>query len=164
MRQESTSLVRSCSECRFSYAKISVYPVELLNYNRPMTKYICIVVAAGMLAACEKKTETVTPAATPFVRNDDNYDNDEVEPDKFFADSVVLRIQELSPAKIGMKIAPCIPALLLFSATAFARIGETEAQIAKRYSEPTSGSRATKAYLRQRLVRHRHLRQWGQRD
>jgi hypothetical protein len=45
-----------------------------------------------------------------------------------------------------MKIAPCIPALLLFSATAFARIGETEAQIAKRYSEPTSGSRATKAY------------------
>jgi hypothetical protein len=46
--------------------KIGVYQLEFLRYNRPMTKYICVVLAAGMLAACEKETETVAPStATP---------------------------------------------------------------------------------------------------
>ena len=45
-----------------------------------------------------------------------------------------------------MKIPCCITALVLFGATAFARIGETEAQIQKRYGQPTSGSGATKTY------------------
>ena len=30
-----------------------------------MKKYICILAGAALLAACEQKTETVTPAATP---------------------------------------------------------------------------------------------------
>ena len=45
-----------------------------------------------------------------------------------------------------MKITYCIAALVLFGATAFARIGETGAQIQKRYGQPTSGSGATKTY------------------
>jgi hypothetical protein len=51
-----------------------------------------------------------------------------------------------------MKITCCITALVLFGATAFARIGETEAQIEKRYGEPTSGSRLTKTYSYKNLV------------
>lgn len=34
-----------------------------LNYL--MKKYICILAGAALLAACEQKTETVTPAASP---------------------------------------------------------------------------------------------------
>ncbi len=30
-----------------------------------MKKYICILAGAALLAACEQKTETVTPATTP---------------------------------------------------------------------------------------------------
>jgi uncharacterized lipoprotein YajG len=30
-----------------------------------MKKYICILIGAALLAACEQKTETVTPAASP---------------------------------------------------------------------------------------------------
>ena len=30
-----------------------------------MKKYICILAGAALLAACEQKTETVTPAASP---------------------------------------------------------------------------------------------------
>jgi hypothetical protein len=30
-----------------------------------MNKYICILASAALLAACEQKTETVTPAASP---------------------------------------------------------------------------------------------------
>ena len=30
-----------------------------------MKKYICILAGAALLAACEQKTETVAPAATP---------------------------------------------------------------------------------------------------
>src|SRR5438876_7898883 len=30
-----------------------------------MKKYICILASAALLAACEQKTETVTPAASP---------------------------------------------------------------------------------------------------
>jgi hypothetical protein len=51
-----------------------------------------------------------------------------------------------------MKITCCITALVLFGATAFARIGEAEAQIEKRYGEPTSGSRLTKRYSCKNLV------------
>jgi hypothetical protein len=51
-----------------------------------------------------------------------------------------------------MQIACCITALVLCGATAFARIGETEAQIEKRYGEPTSGSRLTKTYSYKNLV------------
>ena len=30
-----------------------------------MNKYICILASAALLAACEQKTETVTPSASP---------------------------------------------------------------------------------------------------
>ena len=40
----------------------------------------------------------------------------------------------------------CIAAVVLFGSAAFARIGETEAQIEKRYGQPTSGSHSTKTY------------------
>ncbi|MFN2540551.1 MAG: hypothetical protein ABR514_00075 [Chthoniobacterales bacterium] len=30
-----------------------------------MTKYICILASAALLVACEQKTETATPAASP---------------------------------------------------------------------------------------------------
>jgi hypothetical protein len=46
-----------------------------------------------------------------------------------------------------MKITCCVTALLLFGPTAFARIGETEAQIEKRYGQPTSSFRSTKGYF-----------------
>ena len=45
-----------------------------------------------------------------------------------------------------MRISCCIAALVLCGASAFARIGETGAQIQKRYGQPTSGSGATKTY------------------
>jgi uncharacterized lipoprotein YajG len=43
----------------------------LLNYSNvsfrtsTMKKYICILASAALLAACEQKTETTEPAATP---------------------------------------------------------------------------------------------------
>jgi hypothetical protein len=46
-----------------------------------------------------------------------------------------------------MKITCCVIALLLFGPTAFARIGETEGQIEKRYGQPTSSFRSTKRYF-----------------
>jgi hypothetical protein len=46
-----------------------------------------------------------------------------------------------------MKITCCVTALLLFSPTAFARIGETQAQIEKRYGQPTSSFRSTRGYF-----------------
>jgi hypothetical protein len=46
-----------------------------------------------------------------------------------------------------MKISVCITALAFFGATAFARIGETEAQIEKRYGRSISGSGLTKGYF-----------------
>jgi len=46
-----------------------------------------------------------------------------------------------------MKITCCITALVLLSATAFARIGETEAQIENRYGRSASSFRSTKRYL-----------------
>lgn len=45
-----------------------------------------------------------------------------------------------------MKVGCCISLLVLFGSIAFARLGETEAQIEKRYGRPTSGSRWTKTY------------------
>jgi hypothetical protein len=39
---------------------------QLKQYAFPnMKKYICILAGAALLAACEQKTETVAPAATP---------------------------------------------------------------------------------------------------
>jgi len=46
-----------------------------------------------------------------------------------------------------MKITCCITVLVLFSATAFARIGETEAQIENRYGRSTSSFRSTRGYF-----------------
>ena len=46
-----------------------------------------------------------------------------------------------------MKITCCITALVLFGATAFARIGETEAQIENRYGRSASSFRSTKQYF-----------------
>ena len=45
-----------------------------------------------------------------------------------------------------MQVGCSITALVLCAATAFARIGETQAQIEKRYGRPTSGSCWTKTY------------------
>jgi hypothetical protein len=50
-----------------------------------------------------------------------------------------------------MRITWYVTALLLFGATVFARTGETEAQIEKRYGRPTSGSRWTKTYSNKNL-------------
>ena len=46
-----------------------------------------------------------------------------------------------------MRIPCCIAALVLCGATAFARIGETEAQIEKRYGKPTPSSSSTRGYF-----------------
>jgi hypothetical protein len=47
--------------------KTALAAIDLLKqYASPiMKKYICILAGAALLAACEQKTETVTPAATP---------------------------------------------------------------------------------------------------
>ena len=45
-----------------------------------------------------------------------------------------------------MRIPCCIAALVLCGASAFARIGETEPQIEKRYGKPTPSSSPTKRY------------------
>lgn len=46
-----------------------------------------------------------------------------------------------------MRIPCCIAALVLYGATAFGRIGETETQIEKRYGKPTSNSSSTRSYF-----------------
>ena len=46
-----------------------------------------------------------------------------------------------------MKITWCISALVLFSATAFARIGETEVQIENRYGRSASSFHSTRGYF-----------------
>ena len=46
-----------------------------------------------------------------------------------------------------MRIPYCIAALVLCGASVFARIGETEAQIEKRYGKPTPSSSSTKGYF-----------------
>ncbi len=46
-----------------------------------------------------------------------------------------------------MRIPCCISALVLCVVSAFARIGETEAQIEKRYGKPTPSSSSTKGYF-----------------
>ena len=50
-----------------------------------------------------------------------------------------------------MRIPCCIAALVLCGTTAFGRIGETEAQIEKRYGKPTPSSSSTKAYFHRGL-------------
>jgi hypothetical protein len=47
--------------------KTALAAIDQLNqYASPiMKKYICILAGAALLAACEQKTETVTPATTP---------------------------------------------------------------------------------------------------
>jgi hypothetical protein len=51
-----------------------------------------------------------------------------------------------------MRIPCCIAALVLCGASAFGRIGETEAQIEKRYGKPTPSSSSTKAYFHRDLL------------
>ena len=46
-----------------------------------------------------------------------------------------------------MRILCCIAALVLCGATAFGRIGETEAQIEKRYGKPKFNSSSTRSYF-----------------
>jgi hypothetical protein len=46
-----------------------------------------------------------------------------------------------------MRIPCCIAALVLCGASTFARIGETEAQIEKRYGKPTFNSSSTRSYF-----------------
>jgi hypothetical protein len=46
-----------------------------------------------------------------------------------------------------MRILCCVGALVLCSATAFGRIGETGAQIEKRYGKPTPSSSSTRSYF-----------------
>ena len=46
-----------------------------------------------------------------------------------------------------MRIPCCIAALVLCGTTAFGRIGETEAQIEKRYGKPTPSSSSTRGYF-----------------
>ena len=50
-----------------SFQKTTLAAVDLLKQyaSSIMKKYICILAGAALLAACEQKTETVTPAATP---------------------------------------------------------------------------------------------------
>jgi hypothetical protein len=49
--------------------------LRLFNYSNvpfrtsTMKKYICILASAALLAACEQKTETTEPAATPTPTN-----------------------------------------------------------------------------------------------
>ena len=43
----------------------SIYPNIFLTYKSAMKKYICILASAALLAACEHKTETTEPAASP---------------------------------------------------------------------------------------------------
>src|SRR6476661_682715 len=43
---------------------LGITRVWVLNLKL-MKKYICILAGAALLAACEQKTETVTPAASP---------------------------------------------------------------------------------------------------
>ena len=45
-----------------------------------------------------------------------------------------------------MQLGCCITTLVLCGATAFARIGETDTQIEKRYGQATGGSGSSKAY------------------
>jgi uncharacterized lipoprotein YajG len=44
-----------------NYSITAVFRFELVT----MKKYICILASAALLAACEQKTETTEPAATP---------------------------------------------------------------------------------------------------
>ena len=46
-----------------------------------------------------------------------------------------------------MRVPCCIAALVLCGATAFGRIGETEAQIEKRYGKPKFNSSSTRGYF-----------------
>jgi uncharacterized lipoprotein YajG len=46
-------------------SKITIYLKTFLAYNAAMKKYVFVLVTAGVLAACEKKTETVTPGTSP---------------------------------------------------------------------------------------------------
>ena len=56
-----------CLENILRGPKTALAAIDLLKqYASPtMKKYICILAGAALLAACEQKTETVTPAATP---------------------------------------------------------------------------------------------------
>src|SRR5438132_13176647 len=56
-------------QINFRRAKKRLAPINQLNqcalYNITMKKYICILASAALLAACEQKTETTEPAASP---------------------------------------------------------------------------------------------------
>jgi uncharacterized lipoprotein YajG len=46
-------------------APIDVLTQYALSKSNIMNKYICILAAAALLAACEQKTETTAPEASP---------------------------------------------------------------------------------------------------
>jgi hypothetical protein len=60
---------RQRSEWQLDAVKNRLAPINLLKqYGFPintMKKYICILASAALLAACEQKTETTEPAASP---------------------------------------------------------------------------------------------------
>jgi hypothetical protein len=45
--------------------KLGFTQTHLSTTTKRMKKYICIIVTVGLLAACEKRTETATPEASP---------------------------------------------------------------------------------------------------
>ena len=57
-----------CSQTNIlSGPKTALAAIDLLKHcaSPIMKKYICILAGAALLAACEQKTETVTPVTTP---------------------------------------------------------------------------------------------------
>jgi hypothetical protein len=66
-----TALVLAASNLLFEHIlrgpKTALAAIDQLKqYASPiMKKYICILAGAALLAACEEKTETVTPATSP---------------------------------------------------------------------------------------------------
>jgi hypothetical protein len=56
-----------CSSNILSDRKTALAEIDQLKQYASLTmkKYICILAGAALLAACEQKTETVTPATSP---------------------------------------------------------------------------------------------------
>jgi uncharacterized lipoprotein YajG len=55
----SNNILRGAKNCACAINQLKEYASPI------MKKYICILAGAALLAACEQKTETVTPATSP---------------------------------------------------------------------------------------------------